>query len=724
MKSPSIVLEKLASAFVSSRQNKLSFATFHIMSTLEWALATSSAPAPEATESSRLSQLVSATQAADFRAVLFSDEARQALQRVPNLALGLKGEPVPRKIAPVDVETLSTDDQIVLLSLGVALEHSFVQANWTGPDIDFGPTEVLAAASGAATGSSEEIKESDVTANNAAVAQLTLLGEPAYHLATHPALFLLSTRILAFLAQQPQPLATLPWWQVRSHLVHLSLLDQAVALADSTVDAATQLMAEAPDADTKAALSLELGLLHYRLGQDKQANQAFLDASRASGLEYELSGALGKRTKFQTETYSQLILLAESRQRENDGAKNTTATGAASNLPENVQLNDETLLEQTEFTKVIQEEGSSRFAHLDPSNQPALHPLDQALLLSLCLAQSNSSPSHGLTQQQMEPFVARVISHPGNWSVHTTALLLRSRLEANRSRTVERSTMQLAALIEQMPTADTPASERLRYFHELPMPAKWEMESELAKRYLSLGVVRSALEIFSRLEMWEEAVACLQRMEREGEAERIVKDLLEGRKIESDVVVTMNREGLSDARREKMGSARAAKLWCLLGDLALNSDDAPKDPVGVRKTAIAHYEKAWQISSGSSSRAMRSLGAVYTTSKEWEKAIPCFQKALAINPLFGQAWFTLGVCFMRLGRWTEARDAFRRQVTVAEDDAEGWNNLAAVYLRMNEENVPEGEVSGSLFSTNVSNLPLSHSRTSSSHSELFDPRFG
>lgn len=32
----------------------------------------------------------------------------------------------------------------------------------------------------------------------------------------------------------------------------------------------------------------------------------------------------------------------------------------------------------------------------------------------------------------------------------------------------------------------------------------------------------------------------------------------------------------------------------------------------------------------------------------------------------------------------EARDAFKRQVAVDEEDGEGWNNLAAVYLRLQE----------------------------------------
>jgi tetratricopeptide (TPR) repeat protein len=495
--------------------------------------------------------------------------------------------------------------------------------------------------------------------------------------------------VLAFLARQTTPLATLPWWQLRSHLVHLALLDEPVGLDDTILSSVAALIAQAPDADTAASISLELGLLHHRLGSDRAANQAFLAASRTSGLEFELTGAMGKKTKWQVNELSQLVLLAESRKRdgEDENAKPLV-------VPDTLALNDDTLLEETEFTKVTQT-GEGRLAHIDPSAQPALHPLDQALLLSLCLAQGNSSPAHGLTAQQMMPFVTRVVSHPRNWSVHTVALLLRSRLESNRSRTVERATLQLAALVEQMPTTDASvatAAERLQFFHQLPLPSKWEMERELAKRYLSLGVIRSALDIFTRLEMWEDAVACLQRMEREAEAERIVRDLLEGRKIESDVVVTLGRATLSDLRRQKLTSARAAKLWCLLGDIALNADDAPKNPAAANAAAIDNYNKAWEISGKSSSRAQRSLAALYVSMKDFDRAIPAFRAALAINPLFAHSWFVLGVCFMRLERWSEARDAFKRGVAVNEDDAEGWNNLAAVYLRINEEGLEDGEV--------------------------------
>src|SRR5262249_14723107 len=141
----------------------------------------------------------------------------------------------------------------------------------------------------------------------------------------------------------------------------------------------------------------------------------------------------------------------------------------------------------------------TQLGHTDPSSQPPLHPLDQSILLSLCLNIKNTLPSDGLTNEQMAPYIDRVISHPRNWSVHTMALLLRTRLESSRTRTVERSALQLQALVDQMPTTDSTLMERLVYFYSIPLPSKWEMEKELALRFLDLGVVKSALEIFERL---------------------------------------------------------------------------------------------------------------------------------------------------------------------------------------------------------------------------------
>ncbi|WVO18500.1 hypothetical protein L204_106217 [Cryptococcus depauperatus] len=629
-------------------------------------------------DSARNRELAIALANADFEFVLSSPETKVALSTTPNLWDGLG-------ISVTHPKLHTSIDPSTKLIVAIALLHSFVQVNWTGPELLFSLLEALNA-------SSTSIQNLD----NAALPFLTLQGEPAYHLSQHPILFLLAKRLLLSLSNDQLP--TLPLWHLRLHLIHLSLLDEPVSQPQALLESIKTLLQHPfvqADQDLIAQIHLELGLLHYSLGTDKIANQEFLTAAKHSGLEFELTGALGKKTKYQITAYSQLVLLAESRQREEgDNAENweSDVKKEENRLPDTLPLNDDTLLEETAFTKVTRDNTSTcRLAYLDPANQPPLHPLDQSLLLSFCLSQSNDSPSSGLTAQQMMPFLTRVIQHPRNWSVHTTALLLRSRLESSRSRTVERSCLQLQALIEQMPTSDSEPTERLKYFHQLPLPSKWEMEKELAKRFMTIGVIRSSLEIFTKLEMWEDAVLCLQKMDREEEAECIVKDLLAGKKVESELVPTLGRASLSEPRKSKLTAAREGKLTCLLGDLVLGAQSASHDPTSARAAAIDCYNRAWKISGQTSSRAMRSLGSLYMGTLEYEKAISCFQAALQINPLYGRVWFTLGVAFLKLERWKEARDAFQKQVSVDEDDAEGWNNLAAVYLRLGEEGLPKDQ---------------------------------
>jgi tetratricopeptide (TPR) repeat protein len=654
------------------------------MSTMQWDLLRGVAPSDEAGPS-RNRELASSLVETEFKAILTSDEARTVFS-TPGLWDGL----LPSPSTSTSTSTLPRKDAETVLIVAIALLHAFVQTNWTGPDLDFSPLDLLSEQSTTA----EEI-------NAAALPFLTLHGEPAYHLSADVSLFLLALRLLASLDDETIP--TLPWWKLRLHLVHQALLDEPVSIGPDVLEKLRTLRDNEilkEDQDLLASLDLEIGLYYHSLGMDKPANKEFLSAAKAGGLEFELSGALGRKTKFQREAQSQLILLAESRRRAGDevtekNGESSTKKEETDGLPTALLLNDDTLLEDTEFTKVTSGDvaSTSRLAHLDPTDQPHLHPLDQSLLLSFCLSQHNHMPSSGLTANQMMPFISRVVAHPRNWSVHTTALLLRSRLESTRSRTVERSALQLQALIEQMPTSDSTPKERLKYYHQLPLPSKWEMEKELATRYMSLGVIRSALEIYSRLEMWEDAVGCLQRLEKEEEAEKIVRDLLEGRKIESDLVHTRARSNLSEGRLHKLTAAREAKLWCLLGDLALNSFEATKDPENAKKTAVEHYEKAWEVSGQTSSRAMRSMGSLKFGLGDFEASIPCLQHAVAINPLYARVWFTMGVSYVKLEKWSDARDAFRRLVNVDEEDAEGWNNLAAVYLRIGEEGRNKDEVS-------------------------------
>lgn len=583
-----------------------------------------------------------------------------------------------------------TDDaekEFIQVALAVASLHAFVQANWTGPDLNIKPSDVIVDVM-------NPTLISDEVLDTKAVTELAYGGEPAYHLAQHATFLRLSQLIFALPYHH---CISVSWWRLRTTIIHEQLLDEAVPLPTDTHDPLGSLLqtlaGDTGDRDLAGRLQLEQGRLEHIFCHDKVASERFIQAARATGLQYELTGALGRRTKFQQNDLSQLVLLAESRKRDDSPAEAVTDDLADqsrtpvdvsimpnSNLPVTLGLNDDTLLEQTIFTSTPSST-TSQLSHLEPDSQPPLHPLDQCILLSLCLNVRNTSPSHGLTTEQMSPYVARVISHPKNWSVHTMALLLRSRLESARTRTVERSVLQLQALVDQMPTADSPLPERLLYFHSIPLPSKWEMERELALRFLTLGVVKSALEIFERLEMWEEVVKCWQSMERTDKAVVVVRDLLEGRKEEAESVILRGKD-LPSPRRGKLDSARQAKLWCLLGDLQ-------------PENAVEYYERAWALSKETSGRAMRSLGGYYFARGEFEKAVTCLQRAVKINPLLSRSWFILGCAYIRLENWEGARDSFSRCVSIDDEDGESWNNLASMYLRLDSsQNILESDMNG------------------------------
>ena len=608
----------------------------------------------------------------DFKAALFSPLARSMLTLSPG-ALDDLTQPITSWFTfSAPSAGGAYEEELVRLLTAVACLHAFLQANWTGPALDAAldpPLSLFLSDPPANTTLTAE------TLQHKAVAELACAGEPAYHLARAAFLFRLALLLLS--AQPFHHARSAHWWHMRAWAVHQQLLAEPVPVPHDVLaplDGLTDAYADEPR--LVGRLWLERGLLEYHVTNDRAALECFVKAARATGLRYELTGALGRRTKFQQTDLTQLVLLAESMPQ--DGEKTVEGTPEklaapdadelAKQLPETLALNDDTLLEQTVFTSSHPTAHDSRLGHLDPANQPPLHPLDQCILLSLCLNVRNTSPAHGLTTEQMAPYVARVISHPENWSVHTMALLLRSRLEAHRTRTVERATLQLQALLDQMPTADASVPQRLRWLHALPLPSKWELERELARRFLALGVVKSALDIFERLEMWEEAVKCWQAIEQRDTALNVVRDLLAGRREEADAVRERGK-ATGDTRRAALDAAREARLWCLLGELEPDH-------------AQGHFERAWTVSGETSGRAMRSLGGYHFARNEHAEAARCLRRAVAINPLYVHSWFVLGCACIREEDWEGAREAFARCVTIDDEDAESWNNLASVYLRM------------------------------------------
>ncbi|GAA6061372.1 hypothetical protein JCM10212_005826 [Sporobolomyces blumeae] len=612
-------------------------------------------------------------------------------------------------------------DETDLLAIGVAALHAYAQVNWTGPSLALEPLSLFAEHDG--------VSDSDL--NDAAVDALALAGEPVYHLSRVTTFLLLALQIFGLApspfasstssaVESPSPSLAKPYgptwtlesvkiWRLRAGIMWIKVLDEPVPLpAFVSADAAELRSRLRPTSADRASLTLSLSMFATLLSRSsphstaqKEASTLARAAAQEAGLEWELTGRMGKRTKFQVDEKVQLVVLA--RDRTSDKGKGKAVEGEAAQVegagadsakvPENLALNDDTLLERTAFVPNTDASTSTGpetdLSSIDPSEQPKISPFSQSVLLSLALATLPAPTSlmnlsaDVLSTSQVSSFVQRVLLDSQNWSVHSMALLLRCRAEAGRSRTVERGVLQMQALVDQLkdgsptetsaissavkPEDMAEARDRLAQFHSLALPPAWEMEKELAVRYMSLGIVKSALEIFTRLEMWEEVARCWMTLERPDRGVEIIRDLLEGGKTESDVV--MNERKGEGARVFRGGEKREAKLWCTLGEL----EREPK-----------HYERAWEVSGHSSSRAQRSLGAVYYSLNEFDKARTALRLALAINPLFPRTWFMLGCCEMRLEDWAGAQESFGRAVGLENDDAQSWSNLASCHLRRGE----------------------------------------
>ena len=164
-------------------------------------------------------------------------------------------------------------------------------------------------------------------------------------------------------------------------------------------------------------------------------------------------------------------------------------------------LNDDTLLESVSYSS--QEAQSS-----------VLSAVDQAAILAMCLDVKNNNPKDGLTTEEMFPYIDRVISNPfKNWTTHSMALLLRSRLESEVSRKVERALQQLQSLVDAHSTVQPDVHHRIQIMHAIAFPSFAALQAELAEGYLALGIPREALAIFERLEQWENTITCHQLLQ-------------------------------------------------------------------------------------------------------------------------------------------------------------------------------------------------------------------
>lgn len=668
----------------------------------------------------------------DYAAVLSTLEARRLFGHVSDASLDSQSGQTEtwnniifRRLSILLSDRSKSGLQVIYFCVGYAALLAFLQSNVTGPPLPFDPAKLLLA---------ENVASNPQTLKNvraSLLASLTTDGIAAYKLTPNIELFCLADAILTCPSILKE-VAPARWSKMRVAFVHQRLLSEVSATLEKLVyqdlafvEEQLTLSHASPGArETKSEFLLERAIIHLHHGLDRMA-RADLEQARADRkFEYALTGRLGKRTRYQQRDISQLVVLATSADAKSPvpaglhqamvedstkaGSEQHEKTATDSAQPESLDLHDDTLLEKIAFsgkprTDEVDQNGqplSSRLAALDPSNQPQLDPLDASILLCFASSITNTSPESGLTREETLPYATRVIEGgSSNWQVYTQALLVRSRIEGHKSRTVERGLLQLQALVDQViadttpaqtsvdeetpsrPAASTflprakeaesaPATDRLRYIFQLASPTRWDIEAELAARWVQLGGLRSALEIYERLEMWAEAALCWAATQREDKAKKIVRRQLFHSTMKTSEI---KNDRLDDEDDTWEGPLReppppdAPRLYCILGDM---------------DQSIEMYETAWEVSRQRYARAQRSIGRLHFAARDHVKAAEAYSKSLKVNQLNRQAWFALGCALIELNQYGKAVEAFSRCVQLDETDAEAWSNLAAALLRL------------------------------------------
>jgi tetratricopeptide (TPR) repeat protein len=180
-------------------------------------------------------------------------------------------------------------------------------------------------------------------------------------------------------------------------------------------------------------------------------------------------------------------------------------------------------------------------------------------------------------------------------------------------------------LIDQFREQHTPALDKLDFAFSAVYPMSWGVKLELARNYEKIGVHMSAYELLKTIGMHEEAVRSLYLAGREGRAIAMVDELMATSEIKN------------------------YNLLCLVGDMK-------KDP--------SWYEKAWEESGHKCSKAMRYLGRYRFNEGKFKEAAECYEKALKVNRLYPDAWFTMGCCYMRADDYKNAAYAFSQVVSI------------------------------------------------------------
>lgn len=355
--------------------------------------------------------------------------------------------------------------------------------------------------------------------------------------------------------------------------------------------------------------------------------------SEHAGITIEHTGVLGKRTRFQQNNIPQLVVKVGS----NSNIEEVEDSREIGELPKDIKLDDDTLLPDISF---VSEDGLKMTGGINNLDVRA----QLFMQTRLDLALKSEVMEESLKDEWTLAYLRSLIDGSTIWSIKHKSLHLRSITEKKNMRKMDRALLQLEELIKAYSVEEVGKPSRMRCFYSVLSLSVWQMQRSLADISFDIGLVKNALELYSRLEYWEGMIKCLCLMEQTVKAEKII--------------------------RQELQKEETAYLYCLLGDV---TED------------IAHYETSWLLSKKRFSRAKKSLGTHYYVRKQYDEAIRHYEDALSASPSNISVLSMLAYCCLTLEQYEKAADYYRRLTYLDDTSFLAWNNLSKAYIKLNQK---------------------------------------
>ncbi|XP_014292840.3 tetratricopeptide repeat protein 27 [Halyomorpha halys] len=509
--------------------------------------------------------------------------------------------------------------------------NAFIQSNWIGPEFK-APESLTVLLTPMVRKCFPDDKPRHKNVADCIELMLSEDGEEICSSILNPELLVMAQAIFG---SNLSELRTPDWWLLRSTYIQQQILDEQSPTLQEQLNRLSNRVQNFTWISNYKYLQvlseLEIARIHLHYGKISASDKEIKKALSMLRMDINLTGALGKRTYYQNRDIAQLMISVNVDR--NNGIENDCDLRKQGSIdfPKDVLLNDDVRMPQVAFTNP------------QDGDFPALYPLEQATLLAVYVFKKKSQAKDHLQNEELMPFLNCLLSHPKVWAFQFSALHLRSRLECEHKRTIERALVQTQNLME-VDSNKTPITERLFLFYCSYAPPSFIVASECASMLVSTGSFQSALDLFLKLQLWDEVIACYNYLKLRHKAAEVI--------------------------REQLKKGETVKLLCSLGDA---TDD------------VQCYERAWELSNHKSAQAKRHWGMFYFNKKMYNECIEHFKQSLAINSLQIAIWFRLGYATLMERRWEESATAYRRYCALEPDSFEAWNNLAKAYILLGQK---------------------------------------